>query len=267
MLSIGEFSRHGKVTAKALRYYDEIGLLRPAHVSRETGYRYYDVGQLKTLALIGRLKAYHFTLDEIAAVLAQPGDSGRMASLIHQKQRLLEGRVEEYRLILDQLQQDARNLERGIDIMSEYDNIPVKLAEVPPQIVLSLRRTINLKNEYGVLMARLYETLEKEKLTPLGPPMSIFHGEEFDPEHYDMEIAVPVKEVGPGTRAFPGGLCAMATLEGPYTGLVAMYANIMHWIEGEGYSLNGDAFEIYCTDPNETPPEQNVTEIYFPVKK
>jgi len=45
MFKIGDFSRISQVSVKTLRYYDEIGLLKPAHVDRFTGYRYYSVDQ------------------------------------------------------------------------------------------------------------------------------------------------------------------------------------------------------------------------------
>jgi len=45
MFKIGDFSRISQVSVKTLRYYDEIGLLRPAQVDRFTGYRYYSVDQ------------------------------------------------------------------------------------------------------------------------------------------------------------------------------------------------------------------------------
>ena len=55
MLPIGEFSKICNVTTKTLRYYDEIGLLKPSIVNGHNGYRYYDVQQLKTILLITKL--------------------------------------------------------------------------------------------------------------------------------------------------------------------------------------------------------------------
>jgi DNA-binding transcriptional MerR regulator len=49
MVSIGEFARLGGVSVRALRHYDEIGLLRPASVDPETGYRCYAPAQLGQL--------------------------------------------------------------------------------------------------------------------------------------------------------------------------------------------------------------------------
>lgn len=46
MYRIGMFSKINKVTVKTLRYYDEVGLLIPAYVDEENGYRYYTSEQL-----------------------------------------------------------------------------------------------------------------------------------------------------------------------------------------------------------------------------
>ena len=55
MLTIGEFSRLSHVSARMLRYYDAMGLLRPDRVG-ENGYRYYSESQLMDLVRIERLK-------------------------------------------------------------------------------------------------------------------------------------------------------------------------------------------------------------------
>ena len=60
MLKISEFSRMGMVTVKALRYYDEIGLLPPAHVDEWTKYRYYSAEQLPILRRIGQIQGMGF---------------------------------------------------------------------------------------------------------------------------------------------------------------------------------------------------------------
>ena len=56
MFKIGEFSRFSQVTVKTLRYYDEIGLLKPARVDPFTGYRYYSASQFPRLHRILALK-------------------------------------------------------------------------------------------------------------------------------------------------------------------------------------------------------------------
>ena len=62
MFSIGEFARMGTVSVRTLRHYDDIGLLHPAHVDPETGYRSYTADQLGQLNRIIALKDLGFSL-------------------------------------------------------------------------------------------------------------------------------------------------------------------------------------------------------------
>lgn len=69
MYRIGEFSAKTGATVKTLRYYDEIGLLKPSFVDQFTNYRYYTNDQIKYFEKIEYLKKLSFTLDEIKANL------------------------------------------------------------------------------------------------------------------------------------------------------------------------------------------------------
>ncbi len=69
MLSIGAFARLSGLTIKALRHYDEIGLLAPAHVDDASGYRYYTLAQARPAEAIRRLRALEVPLDEVRGML------------------------------------------------------------------------------------------------------------------------------------------------------------------------------------------------------
>lgn len=264
MLSIGAFSKISNVTTKTLRYYDEIGLLKPDYVNHESGYRYYDVSQLRTVLLISRLKGYCFTLEEISMVLKEP--DSRLAVMMEQKEESVHKRISHLNSVLKQMHQDRENLKRGIHIMAYLDQIEIKLTETKPQTILSIRKKMNVK-DYGKYMGKIQETIQKEQLTMGGAPMTIFHDKEFNPDGYDMEIAVPVKEVVTGTKDLPGCLCAMGVLKGSYEQLPSIYSKLNQWVEKEKFEVNGSPFEIYLTNPADTAPEDYVTEVYIPVKK
>src|ERR1051325_6792814 len=71
MFKIGEFSKLVQVPVPTLRYYDQMGLLKPVKVDRLTGYRYYSASQLPHLHRILALKGLGFSLEQIATVLAE----------------------------------------------------------------------------------------------------------------------------------------------------------------------------------------------------
>jgi DNA-binding transcriptional MerR regulator len=69
-ISIGEFARRSRLSAKALRLYDELGVLRPARVNEDSGYRFYAPGQLGQARLIAALRQLRVPLAEIKTILA-----------------------------------------------------------------------------------------------------------------------------------------------------------------------------------------------------
>jgi DNA-binding transcriptional MerR regulator len=69
LLSIGRFSRLSGLTVKALRHYDELGLLRPARVDHASGYRFYSLAQARDAEAIRRLRSLGMPLDEMASLL------------------------------------------------------------------------------------------------------------------------------------------------------------------------------------------------------
>lgn len=268
MLSIGTFSKISKVTTNALRYYDEIGLIKPAEVNRDNGYRYYEVAQLQTILLINKLKSYNLSLEEISEVLQNPEDNSLLLSLMKQKRQEIQQSLHQLTYTLNQIDQDVSNLERGIHIMSYLDKIEIQLKEIEPQNILFIRKRMST-NDSGLYFAQLAETIKQEKLTATGAPLTVFHHleEEFNPDCYENEVAIPIKEAVKGTRQLPGGLCATVTLNGPYTELPAVYTKIQQWIEQENYEQSSEPYEVYLTDPFTTDPEKNITQVYVPIKK
>src|SRR5215469_15236999 len=71
MFKIGEFSRLVQIPVPTLRFYDQVGLLKPVEVDRSSGYRYYSASQLPRVHRILALKGLGFSLEQIALVLAE----------------------------------------------------------------------------------------------------------------------------------------------------------------------------------------------------
>src|SRR3954468_4044377 len=71
MIKIGEFSKLVQIPVATLRYYDQVGLLKPIEVDRFTGYRFYSASQLPRLHRILALKGLGFSLEQVGLVLAE----------------------------------------------------------------------------------------------------------------------------------------------------------------------------------------------------
>jgi len=69
-VSIGEFARRSRLSLKALRLYDELGVLVPSRVDQASGYRYYDLGQVDEARLVVMLRQLQIPLPAIRELLA-----------------------------------------------------------------------------------------------------------------------------------------------------------------------------------------------------
>ena len=65
LYKIGMFAQMNHVTVKTLRFYESQGLLEPAFVDEENGYRYYTMNQMADIHQITALKEAGFTLEDI----------------------------------------------------------------------------------------------------------------------------------------------------------------------------------------------------------
>jgi DNA-binding transcriptional MerR regulator len=90
LLSIGEFARLTHLSVKALRHYDDLGLVVPTRVDPTTGYRSYAAAQVPTAQLIRRLRDLEMPLDDVRAVLAANDVAARDRALVAHLQRMEE---------------------------------------------------------------------------------------------------------------------------------------------------------------------------------
>ena len=78
LLSIGEFVRVSGLSRKALRLYDDLGLLPPAHVDPDNGYRFYTPAQLEQARVVAWLRRMGMPLATIRSVIAMPPAAAAM---------------------------------------------------------------------------------------------------------------------------------------------------------------------------------------------
>src|ERR1700676_223162 len=89
-LTIGAFSRLTHLSIKTLRYYHEVGLLEPAVVDPDSGYRYYRPGQAHSAHLVRRFRDLGLPVADVKAVLAAPDPTARDAILAGHLDRMRE---------------------------------------------------------------------------------------------------------------------------------------------------------------------------------
>lgn len=262
MFTIGAFSRLGHVSARMLRHYDILGLLRPAHVGEENSYRYYDAAQLSVLRQIETLKEYGFSLAEIGELLLLPQEE--LAQRIHAR------RLEAYEELL-RLRTRLRRMEDAIIqmegaglVMEKYHVI---VMEQPEYKVFGLRRVINV-SETHQLFEDVHAEMKKRGIPRTGATQMMYLGEEFNYDAMDVEAQVMVSADADGVKTIPVCTCVATTHIGPYESVKYAYDAICAWMaEHPEYTACGPGIERYIKDETMAPAEEMETGVLFPVTR
>ena len=263
MLTIGEFSKLGHVSARMLRYYDAMGLLRPVHIGVENGYRYYGEEQLDTLARITQLRAFGFPLAEVGPLLTL--DEPELARYLHHRRLEVHRELEALRGNLRRMESELIQMEGTGMLESNYHVI---LMEDPAQKVFSLRKTIAIAETHA-LFEELHRAAEAAGLRKAGFTQQVCHDETFDYASMDVEAQMVVEGEAPGVRTIPAQTCAAVRHTGPYEDVKYAYEALCAWLrEHPEYEVCGSAVERYLTDENEAAsPSELETGVLFPVRK
>jgi effector-binding domain-containing protein len=271
VFKIGDFSRLSFVTVKTLRYYDEIGLLKPVEVDRFTGYRYYSADQLPRLNYIVALKELGLSLDEVAVLVKDSLSPAQMRDIFILKKAELQQRVAEEQSRLERVERLLRRIEKE-GTMPDYQ---ITTKKIEPMLIASVRDTVPTYGDCGPLFGEVYKYLAKKFVfKPAGLPLMLCHDPEYKDRDVDIEIAVPINKAIKGSDRIKvyelqGTEAASTIHKGAYSTVPEAYNAIMAWCEANGYEPVTPCREIYFTDPKEVEkdPSKNITEIQFPVKK
>jgi DNA-binding transcriptional MerR regulator/predicted transcriptional regulator YdeE len=269
MLKIGEFSKLVQVSVPTLRYYDQVGLLKPVEVDRSTGYRYYSASQLPRLHRILALKGLGFSLEQIAAVLAEGLTPEQMRGMLRLRHAQISQQLAEMQSQLVEVEVRLQQIERE-DAMSSYDVI---LKHVDPQLVASVRATLPEHNAISPLYAEVYAALGPHA-SAAGQTLAIWYDEEYRDHDVDGAAAFLLRSRVPESgrmrvHTLPAITIATTVHQGSYNTLIEAHEAILKWIEANGYRIVGPSRELYLhnTMPIRHDDPSYVTEIQFPVEK
>lgn len=187
-MTIGDFSRISNLSPKALRLYDKQGILKPVTVDPITGYRYYTPMQVIESERIRILRSLDMPLEEIRSFLDEKDPT------------VLRERLGNYRV---ELEKRVMSMRRNMDLLDQltekreeiFLNYVVVVKEVDDQPVISTRIETSI-SKIGDNMARAFskvcEHMAKIGITTDGVGIALYHCQEFDPEHLDIEVAMAV---------------------------------------------------------------------------
>ena len=265
LVPIGRFSKMTRLSVKALRLYDENGLLPPTYVDPSSGYRYYDLGQANRAEAVRILRSVDMPLDEIRAILETDDPELVHKQLVVHRERLAERLATQERTLayLESL------IQRKEGIMP-YD---AQVTEATPQLVAAAKVHTNLSKigaDISAGFGSLMMALGREGIAPSGAPLIVYHDVIDEETDGDIEICVPVNDAISGhadvySRELEGGSMATTVHHGPYEQIAPAYHTLTGWISEHGHDIIGPPREIYLNDPQMVPPEELLTQVEFPI--
>ncbi|MFE9097246.1 MerR family transcriptional regulator [Streptomyces sp. NPDC007264] len=281
LLTIGAFAARSRLSPKALRLYDRLGLLAPAHVDEASGYRYYradQVGRARTVALLRRLD---MPLARIAEVVeAGESDGVRASALLADYWAGVEERIAAQRTLADYLR--GRLSGRSSEM---YGKFVVETVDVPEQVLITETRHTLADELPAWITASLGRLEEAAKRCggATGAPFVVYHAEVSQESDGPAEACLPVADAaaaqawaqGRGragetrVRVEPARRLAYTRItkaQVAHPQILAAFEAVEAWTAQQGLEQDGPCREVYFADWGAAGPQDPVCDVAFPVK-
>jgi DNA-binding transcriptional MerR regulator len=272
MFRIGDFSRIARVSARLLRFYDEIGLFTPAHADPQTGYRYYTVAQLAQLNRILVLKDLGFNLDQVRNILNSNVSAAELRNMLLLRRNDVEQTLALESRRLQHIETRIAQLESEGALSAE----DVVVRAEPMHRLVSLRRTVP---SFGAARGLILELRNHARqLLPKGHPfalIAIAHSPQFEQDEIDVEFGcfldegvkadLPVGSVLKSRELEAVERMAVCVRVGLPEDAHLVTAKIGRFVEANGDRLAGPSREVFLQTPNFDRMHEAVVEMQFPI--
>ena len=264
LYKIGMFAAMNHVTVKTLRFYEEQGLLMPAQINQENGYRYYTLSQMAVIHQITALKQAGFTLEEIARINSGADEEG----VLQKKKSELIAKIAELTRQIAVVDGFLSKQKTGLAA-------PVLVKTIPETTVAAMKTRLASYDSLFEVMPEMGALMEKAGCECALPEYCFTNY--LEPGYKDTDILVEICEAVTGAKQEIGGLyfktlpeiqAACVFHRGSYGTLPESYEAVLRFIEENGYEIAGAIRESYIDGVwNQDDDSGWLTEIQIPVRK
>lgn len=267
LFPIGEVSKLFHISGSSLRHYENIGLLTPAYISPDSGYRYYGTEQFEVLNTIRYLRALEMPLSEIEDFLKNKDIKHIEEKLLKQKQAVRKKQEE--------LKRIEEKINHRLNWLLDAQKVPldkVSLIQLPPCRIVWVDNP--LKIDGSLDMEKPIRKLDQSDaeavvfLGKVGLGMSVEHLKNRKTTNYDgVFLILDQEDIYKGeTLKLPETLCVRLRFKGSHAEAPEQYKKLLDYIETHKLQIAGFSREITLIDygiTNDT--EKFVTEICIPI--
>jgi DNA-binding transcriptional MerR regulator len=262
-VSIGDFSRMTHLSVKALRFYHDQGLLEPARIDPDSGYRFYEPAQVPVAQVIRRFRDLDMPLDQVKAVLQAPDLETRTKEIISHL-TAMETRLAEMQMSVASLRALLEGPSAGP---------AVEFRSIPATPVLAVRAMVTAEEAWtwGIgAFEEIYGRIAQADLSPAGPGGALFPADFFELEKAELTAFVPVSEVPPAdgrvqVLTIPAMEAAVMVHSGPLGDIDQTYGRLGTVVAERAIGVEGPIREYYLVPFTEPDLSRHRTEICWPV--
>jgi DNA-binding transcriptional MerR regulator len=262
--TIGDFSRATHLTVKTLRHYHQTGLLEPAHIDPQTGYRRYTTEQIPLAQIIRRFRDLDMPLSEIGAVLSASDVQARN-DLIAAHLKRLEGNLARTQTAVASLRDLLEHPSPAADIGRR------KAARVTAAAISEVVDVKDALSWYLGALGELRAALSAQHTVATGPAGGIFSNAIFSHARGEATVFIPcegtVFAIGRVTpRVVPAVELATIVHAGSHANIDLAYGSLATYVTQHALAIEGPLREYYLVGPQDTPDESAWrTEIGWPI--
>lgn len=264
LYKIGTFAAINHVTVKALRFYEEQGLVYPAYINEENGYRFYTMSQMAVIHQITALKMAGFTLDDIAKINA---GSDEEAVILKKKSDILAK--------ISELTKQVSILDSYLAKKKNSLLAPVLIKTISEAKVACMSERIESYDSLFDLMPKMGQLMEEAGCECDIPEYCFTNYLEAGYKDEDILVEIcqtVVKEKEPFNglyfKTIPEVTAACIFHKGSYSTFADTYEIVLKYIEENNYEIAGPIREKYIDGVwNKDSESDWLSEIQIPVKK
>ena len=276
LYSIGKVGKICDVSSRTLRYYEEVGLLRPDAINEQTGYRYYSSDSMYRVQVIRYLSDEGFTLEEIHQILEEE-DLVRLRDIFAEK-------IETTRQTIDYFRRREESLRAWFDLFVEGEWVQRHGGMVPQARYIPQERYLCYQKHYAensneneAYLEASYKTFSKlggRAMVDVGGAVHVKFASYEERMRGESKPVAYMEQLQKGSThtehtVLMGGFTAVSCYHvGALENVGETYEMMVDWAAHHAFRLRGDAYERRIIDAySVSMKEHYVTELILPVEE
>lgn len=279
LLSIGELAGICNVTPKTLRHYDRLGLLKPAKIDSQNGYRFYKKEHITRVIAIKQLQEIGISLEQIGGFygVSQPTDIlGELDDILTNQEKEVRLKLEEYNKKLDRIHLMLHQCSQIKEQLFEKNNDYFIIKNLPDRKIIYKEHSgiysTDIFRDYYRIIWNFIVMSGLDIGIVCSPPLAMFQSSQWTESitlHIGYQVNTELHLEGVENKIIKAGKYVCDIYQGPHGALKKeFYERLYANIKKDNYNVTGEPIEIYHISEVHTRNNDNYcTEVQIPIEK